>query len=865
MVFKLYRFEEEVLLNFILIGRITSALLGTLTIYLVYRTGRLLFHNPAVGLLAAWIVTITPLNVVQTHYLETDVPLAFMGTLCLLAAFYILTQKSKAAFSLGGLLYGLTFSTKPNGLLMALPFLVALVCLIREKQAGEPIKGLIPEVLLFMMATILGILLGAPGLVLNFSQVVPQMVSFVWNLREIKTKIWEGGWLEGPRASRFGYALHFLQEGFGLPWMILAFLGVLYFVYRREKEGLLVLSFPLGYFFIVGLWGRRFGERDLVIMMPFLSLLAAGFLFRVFETGGRNRIRAWIFGILVFGLSINPLWKSLQVDYYYWQDDNRVLAQQWIDRNIPRGSTLALDGYAPKNVDFPLAALDYRDPLEAYQQEFDYLVTSSLDTDRFFSILTGSTHDPKGRRLLALEKKFQLIKEFDLNFRDQAAKEHGRFNFPDFVDPLIRVYATRAKPIRDPLYFPKLLASSRENYTLSFTSPSAYEKDISAFFIPPHRRVKRIIRSGRPLDRVLLVLSNGPQTKTRVTISSGWGSNRAELNPREVKTLLITPHRSFPYIRDLYGIEIQTKGESNVWGQLVTDPFRIGVLLLHDQKAREALPFLAKAAQENPARLEGLAFLAAAYAARGDFPSARKFFQEIEGRDPSYWSRYLQWSHNDLPYPEWLRYFTEVSGYYLPLLRQATQYRHIVPPTIRFFSQEGKQEIKEGNFVAASEPEPDGTPAIKLWSQEMLPQGSFQARFRIKFFALPRGDLPVIRVDVLKHSHEGLVGVGVRRILGKDLTSRPGTVEEFTVPFDNPVLGGEFEFRVFSLNNRTDFTLQEVEVSLDLRRTMRNNLELFLSAGEKVFKNGPRDGGRSKGLLQRNPAGRPGLLQRSTE
>ena len=153
------------------------------------------------------------------------------------------------------------------------------------------IQALVPKIFLFPLATLLGILLGAPGLVLNFSEVITPMVSFVWNLSQIKPRAWTGSWLEGPQASRFGWALHFLQEGFGLPWIILAALGVLYFMYRREREGLLLLSFPVGYFFIVGLWGRRFGERDLTVLLPFLSLLAAALLVRAFAPEGRGRLR----------------------------------------------------------------------------------------------------------------------------------------------------------------------------------------------------------------------------------------------------------------------------------------------------------------------------------------------------------------------------------------------------------------------------------------------------------------------------------------------------------------------------------------------------------------------------------------------
>ncbi len=155
---------------------------------------------------------------------------------------------------------------------MAIPFMVTLIYLLAENPSWNQGKDLLKKSLLFCGATVLGILLGAPGLILNYSSLVPRMFSFLFALAEFRPDPYRVSWLEGPQASRFGWAIHFLREGFSTPLVILAVLGILYFLYLRKKEGILLLSFPLGYFFIVALWGRRFGERDLVIMIPFLSL-----------------------------------------------------------------------------------------------------------------------------------------------------------------------------------------------------------------------------------------------------------------------------------------------------------------------------------------------------------------------------------------------------------------------------------------------------------------------------------------------------------------------------------------------------------------------------------------------------------------
>ena len=832
-LFQAYRLEQEVELNLILMGRITSAILGTLTIYLVYKTGQVLFKNASIGVMAAAIMAVAPLSIAQTHYLGTDVPLAFMATLSFLFSFLILQHPRKGTLFWGGLIFGLTFSTKPSGMMMAIPFVVTFIYLLAENPSWNQGKDLLKKVLLFCGATLLGILLGAPGLILNYSSLVPRMFSFLFALAEFRPDPYRGSWLEGPQASRFGWAIHFLREGFSTPLVILAALGILYFLYLRKREGILLLSFPLGYFFIVALWGRRFGERDLVIMIPFLSLVVAGLIYFLFERLGKNRIGNGVLLLFFLGLLISPLWKSFQVVYYYWQDDNRVLAQRWIRQNLPADSPIAVDGYAPRSDEFPLMALEYDRPAEFYHQQAHFVSTSSLDGDRFFSIITHRTNEPEGRNLLDIQKRFRLIKEFDLGFPDQASKENGSYHFPDFQDPLIRIYSTRAGEIRNPVYFPRLAADSREKYSLSFTSYSDYEKETTHFLIPPHGMAKRVLRSSEPLHQVLLILSNGREGKTSLKISSGWGSTRIQMNAGEVKTVLIKPSLSFPYIRNLYGIEIQGKGDAPVWGHIVSDPFRIGIQLLAHQKAKEAIPFLLKARQKNLDHLESYAFLGVAYQAIGDLASARRAFQEMETRDSDYWPRVLQLSRSNLPYPEWLNQFAASTHYHLPLLQQALTYRHRIPPEARF-SSEISQEMKEKNFTAAAAQEPDGNRSIKLWSNELFPQGFFLARFTVKINPNTRGDLPVVRLDVLKHAHTGLVSVGERLVLGKEAGAQTEAVSEFLIPFSNPVFGGDFEFRVFSLDKKTRFDLQEVDVSLDLRETLRNNLNQSVTARGKA-------------------------------
>jgi len=167
------------------------------------------------------------------------------------------------------------------------------------------------------------------------------------------------------------------------------------------------------------------------------------------------------------------------------------------------------------------------------------------------------------------------------------------------------------------------------------------------------------------------------------------------------------------------------------------------------------------------------------------------------------------------------------------LLQQALTYRHRIPAGTRL-SSTISLEMKEKNFTAAAAQEADGNRSIKLWSAELFPQGFFLAKFTVKINPDTRGALPVVRLDVLKHAHTGLVSVGERLVLGKEVGAQPEAVSEFLIPFSNPVFGGDFEFRIFGLDQKTRFDLQEVDVSVDLRETLRNNLKQLVAAREKA-------------------------------
>ena len=83
--------------DFYLWGRAVTALLGTLTVLLVYRIGMRWGARHAA--LAAGLMAVMPLHVRESHFVLTDVPVTFFVTLTLLLTLAAHEQERAARFA----------------------------------------------------------------------------------------------------------------------------------------------------------------------------------------------------------------------------------------------------------------------------------------------------------------------------------------------------------------------------------------------------------------------------------------------------------------------------------------------------------------------------------------------------------------------------------------------------------------------------------------------------------------------------------------------------------------------------------------------------------------------------------------------
>ncbi len=306
--------------SFYLLARIVFGVLpGVLCIYLVYRLGKRLI-SPKHGLVAAFLLATAFLHVRDSHYIYMDIPL-----LCLFVGSFfpidgVLTQGRKKDYVHFGILSGLAVAAKYNGVFIGAPFLIAHgMRFFRDR--GKKLH------FYFLLAG--GIALAAFAVVNPASWIYAR--DFVSDTRKISE--FEGfiGW-----SHHLSYSL---AGGVGIPFLLVAGLGMALSLQRGQERLLPMLGFVLIYYFVLCVMSQPY-ERYVLPLIPFLSFFAATGLLLLSGSGARRNI------FLVFFLTacvLPSLVKTVLCDKILVRKDVRTLALEWAETHLPAESKVALD------------------------------------------------------------------------------------------------------------------------------------------------------------------------------------------------------------------------------------------------------------------------------------------------------------------------------------------------------------------------------------------------------------------------------------------------------------------------------------------------------------------------------------------
>ena len=322
------------------VARVTVALLGTASVWLLYLAGARLFDR-RVGLLAAALMGVAFLPVFYAHQALNDAVTPTFVALSLWGVGGMLRDGRWRHYLVAGVGIGLASAVKYTGGIAAVPVVIAAVLQLRPGPAG---RRALAGLCFAGAAAVAAFLLANPYSVLDYS-------AFRYGIVHQSTvSEAAGGKLGAPKTGGVAYYLWSFTWGLGWVPSIAAAGGAIALWWDRPRRRLiLVLALaPLLFLAFMGLQGRYFG-RWLLPIFPMVCLLAAYFGVRIATLAARRRplLRPTFVAIAAVALLGQGLVYSIHSGLILSRADTRNEARAWMVANIPVGSQIVLEPVVP--------------------------------------------------------------------------------------------------------------------------------------------------------------------------------------------------------------------------------------------------------------------------------------------------------------------------------------------------------------------------------------------------------------------------------------------------------------------------------------------------------------------------------------
>lgn len=363
--------------EYVLAGRVVSAFMSTAIIFLVFLLAWRLTGRNRPALLATAIVAFHPRLITHAHYTTPETPLFFWITLALYLLIRSYDERDADngwAFAGAGFVCGLAASTKYNGVLLTVPLLA--FALLRVKDWEDVLRW---RVVSGPLAMGVGFFAGTPYALITTSEFLGWF-GYALRLYSVPRELALPSWLWHLRYHVTStHALIFLLSGLGA-WLSL----------RRVSDKRFKCWAILGGY-VVLVWVAVFGQTNQQArmwlpagaVMLVWSGVAADWLWTQATSKLPNRRQL---AYLVPTIVLLPIFiASVYIDRLYTLPDVRTTASEWVVENIPAGTPIAVDYFAP-NLDpnaYPITKIQrlYWHDVAWYQEgQFQYLIMTEAIT-----------------------------------------------------------------------------------------------------------------------------------------------------------------------------------------------------------------------------------------------------------------------------------------------------------------------------------------------------------------------------------------------------------------------------------------------------------------------------------------------------
>lgn len=340
-----------------LVARGMSVFFAMLLMIPVYSTAKLIGSRES-AVIACLFSTFMFSLVAHSQWATADSLLAFLSAA---AFFYIIKcaqERRYKNFVLCGILMGLACATKYQGVYLLVPFLaMSAICLF--KNTNRKHLGIL--IVTGLIVTSIVAMLGNLGFVFEFK-------GSIQRLFELKDERMGISSLLPFSQSYLSVVAWFIKELLRQELILGVFLllGVAYALYKHSRNDLIFLSYI--WFCLFSLVG--FGFRSLHILVyafPVLCVFGAHLLVKAFRMINNDR---HVFGLSFIAASIivmPNISNAVVWDIKRSNPDTRILAKQWVEKNIGFGTKISEDWFdlsVPLQSNVPLLFRD--DKLKPY-------------------------------------------------------------------------------------------------------------------------------------------------------------------------------------------------------------------------------------------------------------------------------------------------------------------------------------------------------------------------------------------------------------------------------------------------------------------------------------------------------------------
>jgi Dolichyl-phosphate-mannose-protein mannosyltransferase len=314
-----------------LTARVAVALLGTLSVALIYLVGARLLDRRT-GLLAAALLAVSFLAVSWSHQATNDVPASTAVVLSLLGSAGVFRRGRKLDYALAGVGLGLACALKYTAGIVILPLLAAAAQ--QHRRGGRVAPGL-------LLAG--GLALGAFVLFNPFAVLAPR--EFTHDL--LFLSVTPEGEEKLGQADENGVLYYLWVLTWGLGWvpLLAAAGGAAWALLRDRGVAIFLLPAPVLYILFMGIQERYFG-RWLLPILPMVCLLAAygtGRLLSVLTQGRSRIVAAAATAVVVTALLGQSLVFDVHNDLVLSREGTRDETRSWMLANVPPRTRIFVD------------------------------------------------------------------------------------------------------------------------------------------------------------------------------------------------------------------------------------------------------------------------------------------------------------------------------------------------------------------------------------------------------------------------------------------------------------------------------------------------------------------------------------------